>query len=117
MAFYGRLGRILKVIDRVEVIYYKRFGIASEMRKEKRLLLFLIPVLVGVMLFSSVPASAGENHDRGKSLGEARKVLEQELLPLAGTGFVGIAHSEDEGEITVFWGKERAKGRVPRSFE
>ena len=87
------------------------------MRKEKRLLLFLIPVLVGVMLFSSVPASAGENHDRGKSLGEARKVLEQELLPLAGTGFVGIAHSEDEGEITVFVENEQAKGRVPRSFE
>jgi hypothetical protein len=99
------------------MIYYERIGIASEMRKEKRLLLFLIPVLVGVMLFSSVPASAGENHGRGKSLGEARKALEQELLPLAGTGFVGIAHSEDEGEITVFVENEQAKGRVPRSFE
>ena len=69
------------------------------------------------MLFSSVPASAGENHGRGKSLGEARKALEQELLPLAGAGFVGIAHSEPEGEITVFVENEQAKGRVPRSFE
>jgi hypothetical protein len=87
------------------------------MRKEKRLLLFLILVFVGVMLFSSVPAWAGESHGRGKSLGEARKALEQQLLPLAGTGFVGIAHSEREGEITVFVENEQAKGRVPRSFE
>jgi Divergent InlB B-repeat domain len=87
------------------------------MRKEKKLLLLLILVLVGVMLFSSVPAWAGESHGRGKSLGEARKALEQQLLPLAGAGFVGIAHSEREGEITVFVENERAKGRVPRSFE
>ena len=87
------------------------------MRKEKRLLLFLMLVLVGVMLFGSVPASAGETHGRGKSLGEARKVLEQELLPLAGAGFVGIAHSELEGDITVFVENEQAKGKVPRVFE
>src|SRR4030065_263900 len=99
------------------MIYYKRIGIASEMKKEKRLLLFFIPILVGAMLFSAVPASAGETHGRGKSLGEARKALEQELLPLAGAGFVGIAHSEPEGEITVFVENERAKQRVRRSFE
>jgi hypothetical protein len=87
------------------------------MRKEKRFLLFLILVFVGAMLFSSVPASAGESHGRGKSLGEARKALEQQLLPLAGAGFVGIAHSEREGEITVFVENEQAKGRVPRSYE
>jgi len=87
------------------------------MRKEKRFRLFLIPVLVGVMLFSSVPAWAGQSHGRGKSLGEARKALEQELLPLAGAGFVGIAHSEPDGEITVFVENEQAKGRVPRVFE
>src|SRR5512136_2452500 len=99
------------------MLYYSLFGIRLEMRKEKRLLLFLILVLVAGMLFGSVPASAGENHGRGKSLGEARKALEQELLPLAGAGFVGIAHSESEGEITVFVENEQAKGRVPRSFE
>jgi len=87
------------------------------MRKEKRLLLFLMLVLVGVMLFGSVPASAGETHGRGKLLGEARKALEQELLPLAGAGFVGIAHSELEGDITVFVENEQATGRVPRVFE
>lgn len=87
------------------------------MRKEKTFLLLLILVLVGVMLFSSVPAWAGESHGRGKSLGEARKALEQQLLPLAGAGFVGIAHSEAEGEITVFVENEKARGRVPRSFE
>ena len=88
-----------------------------EMKKEKKLLLFLALVLVGVLLFSSVPASAGENPGRGKSLAEARKTLEQELLSLAGAGFVGIAHSEDEGGITVFVEDEQAKQRVPRSFE
>jgi hypothetical protein len=99
------------------MIYYRLFGIPLEMRKEKRLLLSLILVLVAVMLFGSVPASAGENHGRGKSLGEARKALEQELVPLAGAGFVGITHSEPEGEITVFVENEKARGRVPRSFE
>jgi hypothetical protein len=99
------------------VIYCKQFKAMFEMKKEKKLLLFLALILVGVLLFSSVPASAGENHGRGKSLGEARKALEQELLPLAGAGFVGIAHSEPDGEITVFVENEQAKGRVPSSFE
>jgi len=87
------------------------------MKKEKKLLLFLALVLVGALLFSSVPASAGENPGRGKSLAEARKALEQELLPLAGAGFVGIAHSEDEGEVIVFVEDEQTKQRVPRSFK
>jgi hypothetical protein len=87
------------------------------MKGYRKLLLFLILVLVGALLFSSVPASAGENPGRGKSLAEARKALEQELCPLAGAGFVGIAHSEPDGEITVFVEDEQAKGRVPRSLE
>jgi len=86
------------------------------MKKEKKLLLFLALVLVGALLFGSVPASAGGNPGRGKSLAEARKALEQELLPLAGAGFVGIAHSEAEGEIIVFVENEQAKQRMPRSF-
>ena len=88
-----------------------------EMKKEKKLLLLLALVLVGVLLFSSVPASAGENPGRGKSLAEARKTLEQELLPLTGAGFVGITHSEAEGEITVFLENEQAQQRMPRSFD
>jgi hypothetical protein len=87
------------------------------MKKEKKLLLFLALVLVGALLLSSVPASAGENPGRGKSLAEARKALEQELLPLAGAGFVGIAHSEAEGEVIVFVEDEQTKQRVPRSFK
>jgi len=86
------------------------------MKKEKKLLLFLALVLVGALLFSVIPASAGENPGRGKSLAEARKSLEQELLPLAGAGFVGIAHSEAEGEVIVFVEDEQTKQRVPRSF-
>jgi hypothetical protein len=99
------------------MIYYKQFGAVLEMKKEKKLLLLLALVVVGVLLFSSIPASAGENPGRGKSLVEARKGLEQELLPLAGAGFVGIADSEADGEITVFVENEQAKQRVPRSFE
>jgi hypothetical protein len=88
-----------------------------EMKKEKKLLLFLALLLVGALLFSSALASADENLGRGKPLAEARKALEQELLPLAGAGFVGIAHSEAEGEIIVFVEDEQTKQRVPHSFE
>jgi len=87
------------------------------MKKEKRFLLFLALVLVGTLLFISVSASAGENPSRGMSLVEAGRALEQELLPLAGAGFVGIAHSEDESEVIVFVEDEQAKQRVPHSFE
>jgi hypothetical protein len=87
------------------------------MKKERRLLLFLALVLVGALLSGSIPASAGEYPGVGTSLAEARKALEQELLPAAGAGFVGIADSEPDSEITVFVEDEQAKERVPRSFE
>jgi hypothetical protein len=87
------------------------------MKNEKKFLLFLALVLVCALLFSSIPASAGGNLGRGKSLAEVRKALEQELLPRAGTGFVGISHSEADGEVIVFVENEEAKQRVPRSFE
>lgn len=87
------------------------------MKKKQKLLLFLALVLVGALLFSSVPAWAGENPGRGTSLAEAREALEQELLPLAGAGFVGIAHSEAEGEVIVFVEDEQTKQSVPRSFK
>jgi hypothetical protein len=85
------------------------------MKNRRSFLLFLILGLVGVLLLGSVQASAGDNPGRGKSLAEARKALEQELLPEA--GFAGIADSEADGEITVFVEDEQAKQRVPRSFE
>jgi hypothetical protein len=87
------------------------------MKKEKKLLLFLALVLVGALLFISVSASTGENLGLGKSLAEARKALEQELLPLAGAGFAGITHSEAEGEVIVLVEDEQTKQRVPPSFE
>jgi len=86
------------------------------MKKDKKLLLFLALVLVGALLFSVIPAWAGENPGRGKSLAEAGKALEQELLPLTGAGFVGIAHSGAKGEVIVFVEDEQTKQRVPRSF-
>ena len=87
------------------------------MKKDKKLLLFLTLVLVGALLFSSASASASENPELGKSLAEARKALEQELLPLTGAGFVGIAYSEAEGEVIVFVKDEQTKQRVPHSFK
>jgi hypothetical protein len=86
------------------------------MRKDKRFLPFLVLVLVGALLLGAVPASADENAGRGKSLAAARRALERELSPLAGDGFVGISHSEADGEITVFVEDEQAKQRVPDSF-
>jgi hypothetical protein len=100
----------------VVVIYYKKQFAVLEVKRDKKLLLLLALVVVGALLFSIVPASAGENPGRGKSLAVARKALEQELSPMAGAGFVGIGHSETDGEITVFVEDEQAKQRVPRSF-
>jgi hypothetical protein len=87
------------------------------MKNGRKFLLFLILVIVGALLFGSIPASAGENPGRGKSLAEARKALEQELLPAAGDGFVGIADSEADGQVIVFVENEQARRRVPRSFQ
>jgi len=86
------------------------------MKKDKKLLVLLVLVFVGALLFSAIPASAGENPGHGKSLAAARNALERELSPLAGKGFVGIAHSETDGGITVFVEDEQTKQRVPRSF-
>jgi hypothetical protein len=87
------------------------------MKKEKKLLLFLALVLLGALLLSSIPALDGENPNCGKSLAEARKALEQELLPLAGDGFAGITYSEAEDEVIVFVEDEQTKQKMPRSFE
>jgi hypothetical protein len=86
------------------------------MTKDKKLLLSLALALIGALLFSVIPASAGENPGHGKSLAEARSALERELSPLAGAGFVGIGHSEAGGEVIVFVEDEQTKQRVPRSF-
>ena len=85
------------------------------MKKGKNLTLFLVLVLVGALLLSSLPALAGENPGQGKSLIEARKALEQQLR--GRPGFVGIAHSEESGEIVVFVETEQAKGIVRSRFE
>ena len=86
------------------------------MKKDKKLLLLLALVLVGALLFGAMPASAGENPGLGKSLAEVRQALERELSPMAGAGFVGIGHSEAEGEVIVFVEDEQTKQRVPHSF-
>ena len=57
-------------------------------------------VLFGLLLFGSGSPLAGGNPSQGKSLAQARKVLEQQLISVP--GFAGIAHLEEAGEIVVF---------------
>jgi len=79
-----------------------------------RVLITLL-VLFGLLLSGSGSPLAGENPGQGKSLAEARKVLEQQLISLP--GFAGIAHLEEKGEIVVFLENEQAKGIVSDQFE
>ena len=72
-------------------------------------------VLVGLLLSSSGSPLAGGNPNQGKSLAQARKVLEQQLISVP--GFAGIAHLEESGEIVVFLENEEAKGIVPDRCE
>jgi hypothetical protein len=87
------------------------------MKERKKFVFLSVLVLVGALLFSSVSVSANEDPGHGKSVAAARKALEQGLLPLAGTGVVGVAHSEAEGQIVIFVEDEKTKERVPPSFE
>jgi len=84
--------------------------------RNKKVLPLLASILVTALLFGTVPTEAGQNPGHGKSLAEAREALEKELLPLAEAGFVGIAHSEDSGELVIFVENDRAARRMPRSF-
>jgi len=72
-------------------------------------------VLFGLLLSGSGSPLAGENPGQGKSLAEARKVLEQQLIAVP--GFAGIAHLEGKGEIVVFLENEQAKTIAPDQFE
>lgn len=72
-------------------------------------------VLVGLLLSGFGSPLAGGNPGQGKSLAQARKVLEEELVGVP--GFAGIAHSEQAGEIVVFLENEQAKGIVSDRFE
>ena len=72
-------------------------------------------VLFGLLLSGSGSPLAGGNPSQGKSLAQARKVLEQQLISVP--GFAGIAHLEEAGEIVVFLENEQAKGIVSDRFE
>ncbi|MFO7773724.1 MAG: CFI-box-CTERM domain-containing protein [Dehalococcoidia bacterium] len=87
------------------------------MIKGEKLLSFLAPVLVVALLLGSLVALVGEDPGRGKSMAEARKALEQELLSRAGAGFAGITHSEAEGVLIVFVEDEQTRDEVPCCFE
>ena len=81
------------------------------MSRGKLLFVCLSLIIVGLLFFSSGTAFAQGKH----SLQKAREGLEQKLAGVS--GFAGIAHSEEEGAIIVFLENERAKGRVPDSFD
>ena len=83
------------------------------MRRTNQVVLFTAFATVVALLLGSLSASAGDNSRSIRPLVEAREVLEQELVAWAGTGVVGIAHSEGAGEITVFVEDEEASRRVP----
>jgi len=87
------------------------------MKKEKRLLLCLVLVLVGALLLGSIGTSADGYPGDGTSLAEARKALERELSALIGAGFVGMADSETEGEVIVFVEDEPTAQTVPPSIK
>jgi len=87
------------------------------MEKDKKILVLSALAVVLGLLFSSISASAGANPGQGKSLEEARQALEQDLLSRTDAGFVGIADSEAEGDITVFVENEQAEKAVPDSFD
>lgn len=72
-------------------------------------------VLVGLLLFGSGSPLAGGNPGQGKSLAQAREVLERQLISVP--GFAGIAHLEEAGGIVVFLENEQAKGIVSDRFE
>jgi len=72
-------------------------------------------VLFGLLLSGSGSPLVGGNPSQGKSLAQARKVLEQQLISVP--GFAGIAHLEEAGEIVVFLENEQAKGIVSDRFE
>jgi len=87
------------------------------MRRANRAMLFTAFVIVAALLLGSVSASAGNNSRSIRPLTEARSVLEQELIALAGTGIVGVAHSEAERELIVFVEDEKMVSRVPSSVQ
>jgi len=72
------------------------------MSRSERATLFVVLVLVAALLLGTVAARADEGDRRIISLSAAREVLEQELVAMAGTGIVGVAHSEAERELIVF---------------
>ncbi len=84
--------------------------------KQRQILLLLALFSSSLLLLASIPTVAGDNPDPLESLVEARNTLEQELFSLDPDGLVGIAHSEDEGEVIIFVENENAEAKVPRSF-
>ena len=87
------------------------------MKREKKPPVLLMLVLVVSLFLNSVPASGSPNVEERIALLEARVAIERDLHDLAGSGFVGIAHSERDSEVIVFVEDEQSKRTVPDSFE
>ncbi len=85
------------------------------MERQRKGLFLLALFSAVVLLLTSIPTVAGESTDPPESLVEVRKTLEQELFGVAGSGLVGIAHSEAAGEVIIFVEDEEARASLPRS--
>jgi hypothetical protein len=72
-------------------------------------------VISGLLFFVSGSPLAGDDANQEMALAQAREVLEQQLV--SGSGFAGIAHLEETGEIVVFLENEGAKATILDRFE
>ncbi len=87
------------------------------MSRSDRVMVFAALAVVAALLLGTVAAWADDGGSRIRLLSAARAVLEQELVAMAGTGIVGVAHSEAGRELIVFVEDEDAVSRVPGSVQ
>jgi len=83
------------------------------MSRSDRVMLLAVLAVVAALLLGKVAAWADEGGSRMRPLSAARAVLEQELITMAGTGIIGVAHSEAGGELIVFVANEDVLSSVP----
>ncbi len=86
------------------------------MRRSDRALRFAAFAVVAALLLGNA-AVADEGGGRIRPLSAARELLEQELVTMAGSGIIGVAHSEAGRELIVFVEDEDVVSRVPGSVQ
>jgi len=87
------------------------------MIRSDRAMLFAAIAVVAALFLGTVAAWADDGRSRIGPLSAAREILEQDLVATAGTGIVGVAHSEAGRELIVFVEDEDVLSRVPASVQ